>query len=257
MHVCLIIFWALLVAPYSQQSNSTQKHQQKAYRAPYSALLLVGQETPAAQKNGSENKEPDSLSNRFVNALIANWPLVVIAIPSIWFGFRTLKDIKTQTAATETAANAAKKSADLAETTMRVIEAPDLFLDKAGLVPAGPITPDSYVALGVKNFGGSRAKNVRSFIKLIIPNVPETELSTETFSLGRGGTQVIRFLTFKETLNRETFDKIVRDEISVRFSGDISYEDVFGETYILNCRGVLNPNTGTFAMGDEDPRKRK
>lgn len=180
---------------------------------------------------------------------ISNVLLFIVSLLQIYLLFRTLR-------ATEIAANAAKKSSDLAETTMKIIDAPDLSLNNVGLVPSGAITPDSHVALIVKNFGGSRAKNARSLVKLIIPEAPESEFSPETFSVGRGGTQTIRFLTFKETLNRETFDKIVRGEISVRFSGDITYEDVFGQTYTLNCRGILDVKTGTFALGDKDPRKR-
>lgn len=216
---------------------------------------------PPAAKKSKEGIEKNGAATdwrTFVpNAAIAfgTIALALIGIIGTCAAIKTLKTLVRQTAATEVAAKAAKKSADLAEMTMRIIEAPDLCLDNAGLVPQGAITPESFVGLKVKNFGGSRAKNVRSFVKLIIPGVPDSELSAETFSVGRGGSQLIRFLAFREFLNQGTFIKIVRREILVRFSGDIVYEDVFGTSYSLNCRGVLNAETGTFALGDKDPRE--
>jgi hypothetical protein len=246
----------------SQHSENKGNRNQKPPNVP--PEITSEKQPPTADTNGNRQGDKNTEQSIRVTEFPAvsvrengfNWQgwisnvlLFIVSLLQIYLLFRTLK-------ATEIAANAAKKSSDLAETTMKVIEAPGLFLDNVGLVPPGAITPDSHVAMLVKNFGGSRAKNVRSFVKLIIPEVPECELSPETFAIGRGGTQIIRFLAFKDTLNRETFDKVVRGEISVRFSGDITYEDVFGERYMLNCRGVLDAKTGTFALGDKNPRER-
>jgi hypothetical protein len=54
----------------------------------------------------------NTLYQRLFDALIANWPLVAMGIPSIWYAKRTLDDIREQTKAAVTAANAAKNSAD-------------------------------------------------------------------------------------------------------------------------------------------------
>jgi hypothetical protein len=51
------------------------------------------------------------LCQHLLDALVANWPLVVIGVPGIWIGVRTLKIIQKQTKAAVEAADAASFAA--------------------------------------------------------------------------------------------------------------------------------------------------
>jgi hypothetical protein len=163
--------------------------------------------------------------------------------------------MERQTIATEKAAGAAKKGADISESAMKIVEAADILIQSTGLVPAGPIAPDSHIAIVFKNFGRTRAENVRSYIAIVIPGVPNSELSPDTFSIGPNGTQLVGFLKFSRFLNQETFRKIESGAIPLKFAGKVTYDDRFGESHVLECKGVLDPKTGTFVLGDFDPRK--
>ena len=170
--------------------------------------------------------------------------------------------MQNQARATETAANAANRSAEIAEMALKLAERADVLLNAVSLttnvagVPTNrPINPYGAVTMEFKNFGRTRAENVRCDIGLVIPGVPKSVPQREPFILGPGATQCLTFQTFKETLTQETFEQIANGTINLRFAGNVSYDDVFGESHSYVCRGILNPETGTFIVGEDDPRK--
>ena len=52
-----------------------------------------------------------------------------------------------------------------------------------------------------------------------------------------------------------TYEDIASGKIDLKFAGTVSYEDIFGESHTISCRGILDPQTGNFFLGDSDPRK--
>jgi hypothetical protein len=175
---------------------------------------------------------------------------------------RQIEIMERQIRATEIAANAARKSAEISEMGLKLAERADVLLNAVGLttnIPGissnNPINPFSQVDMEFKNFGRTRAENVRCLIGLIIPGVPDSVPPQEPFVLGPGGTQRVKFQTFKETLTQETFEQIAKGAISLRFAGQVIYDDIFGESHTFYCSGILDPRTGTFILGKNDPRK--
>jgi hypothetical protein len=91
----------------------------------------------------------------------------------------TLKQMnfmQRQAAATETAANAAKKSAEVSEMALRLGERADVLLNAVSLTNDPEvlssniaINPHCRVNMEFKNFGRTRAQNVRCLIGLISP----------------------------------------------------------------------------------------
>lgn len=100
-------FVALAVSsPARQQQNASQNHQEggKQTTRPTAEPTIgpsVGtpssELTRATEKDVSQSDHGDVLRKRFVDALIASWPLVVIGIPGILAALRTLNAIKRQT----------------------------------------------------------------------------------------------------------------------------------------------------------------
>jgi hypothetical protein len=174
------------------------------------------------------------------------------------------KQTLAQMEAMQLTAKAAQKSAEVAETSLKIAERADVLLDSAGLSMNVPgvsqnraFHPLSQVILTLKNFGRTRAENVKCRIGLLIPGVPESVPPREPFDLGPGGTQNIVFENFKQTLSHNTFLQIADGVIALRFAGEVDYYDIFGTHHNFTCKGILDSLTGTFLMGDVDPRKDK
>jgi hypothetical protein len=65
--------------------------------------------------------------------------LVVIGSLGVCAAVRTLRAVERQ--------------ADIMENSLKVVEAADVGIESASLIPVGAITPDSHIALRLKNFG--------------------------------------------------------------------------------------------------------
>jgi hypothetical protein len=113
----------------------------------------------------------------------------------------------------------------------------------------------SRMVIGLKNFGRTRANNVRCSIRIIIPGVPESVPPRKPFILGPGASQSVTFSRFGEILTKETSDLILSGKIDLKFAGTVTYEDIFNESHTVNYQGLLDPLTGNFFLGDVDPRK--
>jgi hypothetical protein len=153
-------------------------------------------------------------------------------------------------------AKATQRSADVAEKTLTLVAA-DIHIHQVGLVPQGVVQLHSYIAITVKNYGGTRAENVRSNIKTIIPGVPDSADATTEFVLAPSESQMIRFRSFNRFVTQATFDQIVAGQIKVKFAGTVTYKDIFGNTKTLTVNeSTLNPAAGAFYFGlpdEEEP----
>lgn len=138
-----------------------------------------------------------------------------------------------------------------------LLNAVALTMDPTVLSTNSGINIYSRVSMEFKNFGRTRAQNVRCLIGLIIPGVPENVPPREPFILGPGATQLLTFEQFSATMTQKTYEDIVSGVIDLKFAGTVTYEDIFGESHSITCRGLLDPKTGRFLLGDVDPRKAK
>jgi hypothetical protein len=145
-------------------------------------------------------------------------------------------------------ARAAKRSANAYEQTVRLTERADVLLNRAGF-DTPSLSGASRVIFTFKNFGRTRANNVRFAMSVTIPELddyPPHELPE--MPIGAGDTQDVVFMKMSEWLTKETFDKIARGETTLRFKGSASYTDVFGRMHTTTCSGALNKRTFTFGV---------
>jgi hypothetical protein len=196
-------------------------------------------------------------------ANIPNILLVLVGIGAILAALGTLSAIQRQadlmerqTVATETAANAATKSAETAERAVILTERAEVLIESVGFtgphipgVPDAKINGFSRVTIVFKNYGRTRAENVRFLVGLIIPGQPETAPLETPVTIGPGGTQRVTFQTFNEILGSGTYQQIVTGGLSLSFSGKVTYNDIFGGSHVLECDGFFEPHTGTFHVG--------
>jgi hypothetical protein len=66
--------------------------------------------------------------------LWSNWVLIVVTFGAVIAAFRTLDQLRRQVGSNATAADAAKKSADVAETTMRLSHSPLVFCERIDII---------------------------------------------------------------------------------------------------------------------------
>lgn len=256
----LVIIGLMAAVPFWGQDTLPQQNQQGTKQA-LSPTSAPGDEPGQVQEhNDSGGGYVETLIETFFDELITNWVVLVIGVPTVIAAFRALKTLQEQTAATRIAADAAKKSAETCELALKLDGRADVLLENAGLVTSRPelfinakIRSTCQVALDIKNFGRTRAQNVRCLVGLEISGTPGAKWPQGPFILGPGETQRIMTQTFQEALNEETYEKIANGEASFGFSASITYDDIFGESRALNCEGIYNLCSGSFILGKQTP----
>lgn len=148
----------------------------------------------------------------------ANWALVIVGIVAAWIALGTLGDLKKQTAATRISADAAKKSAEIAEASLKLVERADVLLNAAYLIHSQVLSDqqNSRVILQFKNFGRTKAVEVKLKLNLIIEKVPETDCTeVPPIAMGAGETKDISSLRFVEFLTEQTAQGIFTGKIGL------------------------------------------
>jgi hypothetical protein len=149
-------------------------------------------------------------------------------------------------------ANAAKKSADTYEQTVRLTERADVLLEAAGFEPPD-ITKLGPVVLVFKNFGRTTANRVLFEMIVTVPELGNYKaLPLPYLPIGSGDNQRVVFSKMKEWLSRETFLQVLDGRTTLRFSGKVTYTDVFGIGHTTKCSGIYVHRTGTFHIEENE-----
>ena len=154
--------------------------------------------------------------------------------------------------AAKQSADTAERSATFARNAVRDSERADILLEAAGIVRAqsGVVDGDSRLMLRYKNFGRTRAKDVRFKVSMLIEgtNLPNATQHLPTMVMGPGQDQTITFETFRGCLTESTFKQIVQGKITLRFDSLVVYEDVFGGSYTTRDFGIFDHRALSFRM---------
>jgi len=157
-----------------------------------------------------------------------------------------------QAMAAKRSATVAEHSARFAQQALKDSERADLLLESIGIVNSMSGTLDGHarVVMRFKNFGRTRAKDVRCRARLIIPNVPDYTSELPVIVLGPGQEQSISFSPFIDFLTKETFEQIISGKTRMQFEGWAVYEDVFGDSYTTRVAGTYEPRNRVFRVQD-------
>jgi biopolymer transport protein ExbD len=250
---------AITQQPVQEQSTNSATHNKNGQNKKSNPPVISAPEPkkdvplqpPAPEKTNEsihiENSKTDWWA-RISNVLIAFGTLALAIIGAIaaCIAIRSLRVIGHQATHAKTAALAAKRSADAYEKTVRLTERADVLLDAISIVqPEGnPYFQDGRVIVTFKNFGRTRANNLKSSVTLTVPDVEplSVEAPLDTV-LGPGDTQKVTFGTLAEWLTREKFEGVYQRKIELRFDAKVSYADIFEVTHMMECGGVyVRPN---------------
>jgi hypothetical protein len=192
----------------------------------------------------------------------STWALVVVGVIAAYIALRTLADIEEQTNATKIAANAAQKTAEIAEQTLRLTQAADVQIVGVNFTPKGTLNTNTSVTVALRNFGQSRAKQFTNDLTIGIegrksaPVQPRQEIGVV---LGPGQPFIIGFppLGIGKIVTEEELERILNGQQFLKIWGSLKYKDVFGQQRVILCEGTYDRVGGNFMIdryesADED-----
>ena len=217
----------------SKHEFSAQKHEQDGKQRPSPPTVpapvpaQVSQPAPSPKQEGSQSEHEDSFRKRFLDALVSNWPLVVIGIPGIWAALWTLQAINRQTATV----------GDTAKRQLRAY----VGIDSSLLTFKGRIMPEAQVH--IKNCGQTPAYDVRHWIhnwiaehplKVILPEPPDGFQMSKAV-LSPGGHHIM-VTPEKPPLSADVLQIFGTPQCTLYVYGEVRYRNIFGETWYTKYR---------------------
>ena len=163
--------------------------------------------------------------------------LVVVGALQVILLFGTLT-------ATRISADAARSAANTARLALEVSERADVLME--GAVLSQPVGPMSEVYLRYKNFGRTRAENVRVKTTLEIPSTPLREKIFGPIILGANAGQSVGYSPLALLADEPTVSGILSGTLSMGFMIEGSYDDVFGNSHTFKASGKYHPIKGVF-----------
>jgi hypothetical protein len=232
----------------SQQETPAQKESKETQNVP-----SVTRTQPDAQE---QKRQPDGSCKipPLTDPFWSNWALVIVGVVTAWIALGTLSDLKKQTAATKIAAEAAKKSSEIAEVSLKLVERADVLLDSVALVHGKVLSgKDSRVVLQFRNFGHTQAAKVRLKLNLIVEGVPDTDsTSIPVVSIGAGDIQTVSSQRFVQFLTETTAQQIFSATIALTFEGEAVYEDIFGSPHRSYYTGTWDRGADVFHINKQE-----
>ena len=232
----------------SKQEPPTQQNKDEAKSVPTSVIAQ-----PAPQQ---QQRQPDGSCKipAWTDQFWSNWALVIVGIVTAWIALGTLKDIKQQTSTATISAEAAKKSAEMAEASLKLGERADVLLDGVSLVYGQDLGgKDTRVVVQFKNFGRTKAVNVRLKLNLVTEGIPETDQTNiPTISMGAGEIKEISSQRFVQFMTEIMAQKIFAAETPLSFEGEACYQDIFGTPHRSYYAGTWNKGTNRFHIKKQE-----
>jgi hypothetical protein len=261
MAVCLLLTF-LQVAPHSgtKQQRPAARKEEPIEKTPPSVAAPVKEETPKPKTKEEvfkpEAKRPEAPP--WWDVAWSTWALVVVGVVAAYIALGTLSDIRKQTEVSKIAADAARKSAEVAEQTLHLTQSADVQIVGMRLTPAGPLTANTVIEVQVKNFGQSRAKQ---FVNDLTVGIQGRELAPVHARqyigvvLGPGQPFTIGFepLGPGKILTQDDVQRVLNGELFLKIWGSLKYEDVFGKLHVVKCEGTYDRVYGNFLIDRYEP----
>jgi hypothetical protein len=244
----------LLIAALGQTGANKQASTQEKSNETHNSPPPVPPQVPAEQRHWKPANPPQECSlPAWTDPFWSNWALVVIGVVTAWVGLGSLHRLTEQTSSARVAAEEAKQAAIFSRNAVKASERADVLLEAMSILPSpktGQIDHDSHVALRYKNFGRSRAKDVRLKAEMVIEGVTLGRATAElpVMALGAGQDQTISFETFGQCLTKATSYQILRGEIKMWINASVIYEDAFGDIHANVDIGLFDARAQRFRI---------
>ena len=160
---------------------------------------------------------------------------------------------KTSADVLTVAANAAGQSSEFAKKTTKDSERADILIESISIETGNQNwtqNGDGKLVVHFRNFGRTRATEVRLRVELVVPSVNLTrgKYDLPSMVLGKGQKQTVTTDTFHDCLGLPLFNQVIKGQKEMHFHASVVYEDVFGDSYTTKDIGVFDVRTSSFKI---------
>ncbi len=172
--------------------------------------------------------------------------------------FRQEKWMRRNVKIAEDSVDAAKKSADAAYTsseftreTIKKSERAEVLLHLTKITSKPNVFSDGWLELTIRNFGRTRAVDVSGKFEFAgVASLRSTEVSIIHTILGAGQEHVFIFERFVNLFNGAILGRVWNSQEVLRFSGVLTYRDIFDQSYTTRCAGTFDPGSVGFRIDE-------
>lgn len=163
------------------------------------------------------------------------------------------KWMKRNVAIAKQTADAAKKSADVADLALRSAERAEITLESCGVLGELMNGADCRVILEFKNSGRTAAQYVRLALNVVAEGVPETSNENiPSITIGAGMTANISSQQFGDFLTKDMAIAVLTGRNPLRFIGEVAYKDVFGYSHTFKTAGTYDLRSRHFHIDSQE-----
>jgi len=246
-------------------SSETKKNQQNARDTPNQTIAIYNQPSPTEHSDDDrQNKDAIDVERKLAKftlylVIVGFLQVAVLVVQAVLFWQQ--KNIMDQhkvsfeklaNAASDNAVDA-KDSAEFARRTTKSSERSDILVESFSIATGNvkwTQNGDGKLIVRFRNFGRTRATEVRLRVELVIPelNLVRGKYELPIMVLGREQEQAIATDTFHDCLTFQVFAEVIKGQRELRFTAFASYEDVFGDSHTTMDIGVFDTHTNTFKI---------
>ena len=251
---CVIVSLLFLLGQSGTKQETPAQHKSDATQIAQPRIIPVTEQpVPSEQKNKPEQQPPKCPLPKWTDPFWPNWALVIVTLLAVWAAFRTLKDLQEQTTQTKATAEEAKQAAIFSRDATKESQRADVLIESFSLATGNQnwkLNADAKVVVSFRNFGRTRAKDVRIRIDLTIPGMTIAKGRRElpVMVLGAGQSQSIATETFHDCLTIPTTVQVINGKLELQCTSSASYDDVFGSGYAVFDIRVFDPHIGDFKI---------
>jgi hypothetical protein len=209
----IFLFAALHLLPLMVLARPTQQKESRPQSQPASGtkttidgpVTIQGTVETRNQPNAAEIEERRNAASKPWWQKSDWWTVIVAGLATVFAGAAFCAGA-FQAVQARNAVEEARRAARNAEDVVRLTERADILVDGISFHPGSRLDGgDSSVAIAFKNFGRTRANNVRFDVRLIIPDAPNEPTVLGPMILAAGDSQTVAFQPFIEfTTNKRS-----------------------------------------------------
>lgn len=226
----LLCVCAVAILQGLEPQDRAQKRSATNSSAPlFRAESLPGQPTIYQTTTTQEERAKPAYPERwFTKENAPDWLMVFITLGGFYFAWRQIRDAKEAVLLTERA---------------------DVFVEQVGFVTQGPLTGSSILQITLKNYGRTRADNLRIDIRQGMADSTNLQPGEPPITvLGAGAEVKPRYPPLVECLTKDGFAAVIAGTHEFDVRGTVTYDDVFGHPHTLRIRAVYSRKHHSFLI---------
>lgn len=243
---------------FSKEEPKPQRHENsgKPLVSPSAPSIAPSEPSPTPKQDGA-NREPDKSRRRWlIEPLVANWPLVAVAIPAIFVGWLTLKAMRESSERQLRAYVMAENSTIFNVANPVAIFAGQVFTPTGAEITNPACGPG--VRIQIKNAGQTPAYEVAHWANICFREFPLKSLLPArdpnfmpVKSVLGPGIPSTKLIFMPQPLTAPETADLRAGNGAVYVYGEITYRDTFGKAWYTRYRVMHHPYGGAIGVSTD------